>query len=853
MAGKVYEIGFKIAGDLSGNFAKSFKTANDAVKNFSGNINKMNQEAANVASMVKLKQEIGENARAYTQAKQKVAELGRQISKTKTPSKELVAEFNRQKAAMQKARAAIDRQRESLNQLGSKTGMTGASLKQLIAREKELARNAERVTRAQNAQARSASAIAKNNALISSTAGYASGVGMAIGAGLAKSVTVGAAFESDMAKVAAVSRASDEQLKQLTETARKLGAETQWSASEAAQGMQYLAMAGFKTNDIVETMPGMLNLASAGAIDLASASDIASNILTGFGLSAGDMNRVGDILTNTFTQSNTTLQGLGATMKYAAPVAKAMGVSIEEAAAMAGKLGDAGIQGEMAGTTLRSVMLRLSAPSEKGAAALEALGVSTVDASGNMKKMPVIMKELDKAMSGMSESAKANFTKAIFETEAMSGALVLMEQAGSGALDNFVGSVKEVGSAEKVAGKQIDNLKGDVTILSSALQEMALKIYDSVAPALRSFAQKATEVVTKIGEWAKENPGLVKKIVAIAGAVAGFTAAALPMVAALKTAQFVFALIKAPILAVRGAIMAARMGWLLYKGAVVAGTTVTKGARVAQLALAGATKVATAAQAAFNLVMNANPIVRIVTIVIAAVAAIVAAGVALYKNWDTIVAKAQALWAAFAEKFPAIAELARNFIGSVKEIWNKVKDAFSSIIDFVKNVFAGNWKAAWESIKDAFGNAFGALVGLVKLPFNTIISMVNTVTSSINKALSKVKVPDWVPVLGGKSIDFRIPQIPQLAAGGIATRSTIANIGEGSEPEAVLPLSKLSSMLGGATGGGSISVSFSPTINVLGGSGDVYAEVRRGLDAGRTDLERSLEKLMANNRRISFA
>ena len=849
MAGKVYEIGFKIAGDLSGNFAKTFKNANDAVKGFSGNINKMNQEAANVASMVKLKQEIGENARAYTQAKQKVAELGRQISKTKTPSKELVAEFNRQKAAMQKARAAIDRQRESLNQLGSKTGMTGASLKQLIAREKELARNAERVTRAQNAQARSASAIAKNNALISSTAGYASGVGMAIGAGLAKSVTVGAAFESDMAKVAAVSRASDEQLKQLTETARKLGAETQWSASEAAQGMQYLAMAGFKVEDIVKTMPGMLNLASAGAIDLASASDIASNILTGFGLSASDMNRVGDVLTNTFTQSNTTLEGLGQTMKYAAPVAKSMGVSIEEAAAMAGKLGDAGIQGEMAGTTLRSVLLRLSAPSKQAAAALDTLGVKTTDADGKMKSFPAILKELNSAMSGMSESARANFTKTIFETEAMSGALVLMEQAGTGALDSFIGSVKDVGSAEKVAGKQIDNLKGDVTILSSALQEMALKIYDSVAPALRSFAQKATEVVTKIGEWAKENPGLVKKIVAIAGAVAGFTAAALPMVAALKTAQFVFALIKAPILAARAAIMAVRMGWLLYKGAVVAGTVVTKGARAAQIAFAAAAKVMAAAQWLLNAALSANPI----ALVVLAIGALIAIGVLLYKNWDTVREKVLALWASFSEKFPAIAELVRNYIGQVVEIWNNVKSAFSNIIDFVKNVFAGEWSAAWESIKNAFGNEFGALVGLVKLPFNTIISMVNGVTSSINKALAKVKVPDWVPVLGGKSIDFRIPQIPQLAEGGIATRSTIANIGEGSEPEAVLPLSKLSSMLGGATGGGSISVSFSPTINVSGGSGDVYAEVRRGLDAGRTDLERSLEKLMANNRRISFA
>jgi TP901 family phage tail tape measure protein len=669
------------------------------------------------------------------------------------------------------------------------------------------------------------------------------------GAGLMKAFSIGAAFESDMAKVAAVSRASDEQLKQLTETARQLGADTVWSASEAAQGMQYLAMAGFKVEDIVKTMPGMLNLASAGAIDLASASDIASNILTGFGLSASDMNRVGDVLTNTFTQSNTTLQGLGATMKYAAPVAKAMGVSIEEAAAMAGKLGDAGIQGEMAGTTLRSVLLRLSAPSEQAAEALKVLKVKTTDAKGQMKSFPQILKELNKAMSGMSESARANFTKTIFETEAMSGALVLMEQAGTGALDGFIDSVQKVGSSEQVAGKQIDNLKGDMTILNSALQETALKIYDSVAPALRLMAQGAIEVVQDIGAWAKENPGLLKGIVGIVGGVAALAAACIPMGLAMKSALFIFSLIKAPILAVRSAIMAVRMGWLLYKGAVVAGTVVTKGARAAQIAFAAAAKVMAAAQWALNAAMSANPI----GLVIVAIAALIAIGVLLYRNWDTIREKVLALWGSFSEKFPAIAEIVRNYIGQVIEIWEKVKKTFSSIIDFVKNVFAGEWGAAWESIKNAFGAAFSALVGLVKLPFNTIISMVNTVTGAINSALSKVKVPDWVPVLGGKSIDFRIPQIPQLAAGGIATRSTIANIGEGSEPEAVLPLSKLSSMLGGATGGGSISVSFSPTINVTGGSGDVYAEVRRGLDAGRTDLERSLEKLMANNRRISFA
>lgn len=804
MAGKVYEIGFKIAGNLSGNFAKTFKNANEAVKGFSGNINRMNKQAADIASMVKLKQEIGENARAYAQARLKVAELGRQISATKNPSKELVAEFNRQQAAMQKARSAIDRQRASLKQLESQNGLAGASLKQLIAREKELAINAERVAKAQNAQARAAGAISKNNATIASTAPYASGVGMAMGAGLIKSITIGAAFESDMAKVAAVSRASDEELKTLTKTARQLGSKTQWSASEAAQGMQYLAMAGFKTNEIIETMPGMLNLASAGAIDLASASDIASNILTGFGLSASDMNRVGDVLTNTFTQSNTTLQGLGATMKYAAPVAKAMGVSIEQAAAMAGKLGDAGIQGEMAGTTLRSVLLRLSAPSEKAAVALDALGVKTTDSNGKMKSFPAILKELNSAMSGMSESARANFTKTIFETEAMSGALVLMEQAGSGALDKFIGAVQDVGSAEAVARKQIDNLNGDVTILISAMQELYLKIYDSVKPALRSFAQLATEIVTKISDWSAENPGLLQKIVAVAGAVSAFTAAALPMLAALKTAQFLFALIKAPILAARAAIMAVRMGWILYKGATTAGTVATKGARAAQIAFAAAAKITAAAQWALNAAMSANPI----GLVIAGIAALIAIGVLLYKNWDTIKEKILDLWAAFSKTFPEAAGL----------------------------------------IKKVFGTVFG----VVKMQINSLISIVNTVTSSINKALSKVKIPDWVPVFGGKSFSVNIPKIPQLAEGGIATRSTIANIGEGGEPEAVLPLSKLSSMLGGASGG-NISVSFSPTINVSGGGGDVYAEVRRGLDAARVDLERSLERLLANNRRLSFA
>lgn len=815
MAGKVYEIGFKIAGELSGNFSKSFKTANAAVQNFNKGLNIVNKNASDVSALIKQKQEVGNAARAYIQAKQKVEQLGRAMSKTKNPSKEMTAEFNRAKAALQKTKAALESQRASLRTLETQTGFTGQSIRELIRRENELARAAERAKAAQAAQAKASGAMSANNATLSSTAGYASMTGAAMGAGIVKSINIGASFESDMARVAAVSRASEEELKKMTATARELGATTVWSSSEAAQGMQYLAMAGFKTNEIIDTMPGMLSLASAGAIDLGDAADISSNILTGFGLSAADMARVGDVLTNTFTQSNTTLVGLGNTMKYAAPVAKAMGVSIEEAAAMAGKLGDAGIQGEMAGTTLRSVLLRLSAPSKAGADALKELGVSTTDAAGNMRPYPKILADLNKAMSGMSEGARSEMTKTIFETEAMSGALVLMEQAGSGSLDEFIKQVKTAGSAEQTAKKQTDTFTGDMKALASASEEVALKIYDSLKPALRDLAQGATNVVQNLGAWAAQHPGLVSGIVKVGAGIAAITASALPMVAAIKTAQFVFAAIKAPILLMNSAIAAARMGFLLYKGAVVASTAATKGAMIASKAFAAAAKLMAAAQWLVNVALSANPIGLVIVLIVA----LIAVAAHFYNKWDYYAAGFAMTWSWIKEGFMSGCKA----IGSV----------LSSLGSGIASVFS------------SIGNTFKGFL-------NSIIGFLNSSISGINKVLGKVKIPDWVPGLGGKGFDLTIPKIPQLAKGGIATKSTLANIGEGREAEAVLPISRLDSMLSGGAKGSTISVNYAPVIN-LNGSGDANGDLKRGLAEGLNELEKRLERIIANKRRLSYA
>lgn len=577
---------------------------------------------------------------------------------------------------------------------------------------------------------------------------------------MAGAVKTGADFDAAMARVGAVSGASGEDLLALREQAKTLGKSTVWSSSQAAEGQQFLAMAGFSKDQILKSMPGMLDLASAGGIDLGTAADIGSNILTGMGLDASEMGRVGDVLTNTFTKSNTNLSMLGETMKFAAPVAKSLGVSLEEAAAMAGKLGDAGIQGSMAGTTLRAVMLRLSAPSKQGAEALDALGVKTTDAAGNMRKIPDILADLNKAMAKMPEAQKAAYTKAIFETEAMSGAFVLMEQAGKGALQEFTEAVKKTGTSQQVAADQNNNLVGDYKAFTSAIEGLTIAFYEKLEPALRKITQVGTKAVSWVTDFVNEHPKITAAFGTLAGGIGAFASAALPAFTLFKTGCFIFGLFKSVI---------------------------------------GAAQIT---MAAFNLVLSANPIAMVVTVIGTAIAA----GVLLYQNWESVKEVAS-------------------------ETWDTIKNAFSGLGSFV-------------------GGAFESAMMAAKAPINAMIAMVNSVIEKINE-YSNVQVPSWVPGIGGQGLGFQLNPIPQLAGGGIATSSTLANIGEGAEPEAILPLSRLDSMLGNSMVSPPPSVNVNLTVNVQG-TGNAASDIRQGASAAAFDLKRELERMLANERRLAY-
>ncbi|MBB1074470.1 phage tail tape measure protein [Rhodoferax sp. 4810] len=303
-------------------------------------------------------------------------------------------------------------------------------------------------------------------------------------------------FERAMARVGAVSQASDSELAALSAQARELGATTQFTASQAAEGMQYLAMAGFKTNQILDAMPGMLNLAAAGAVDLGMAADIASNILSGMGLEASKMGHVADVLTATFISSNTTLESLGNTMKYVAPVAAATGNSLEATAAMAGKLGDAGIQGSKAGTALRAILLRLAAPTVEASALLRQLGVDTKDLNGNLRPATVMFAELEKAMSKMGSGEKVGAIDTLVGVEAASAALVLTGQAASGALDSMAAAVGREGTAARVAQQQNDTFRGAMLTLESALSELKISFGERFLDGFKAEISSAASSIT---------------------------------------------------------------------------------------------------------------------------------------------------------------------------------------------------------------------------------------------------------------------------------------------------------------------------------------------------------------------
>lgn len=329
----------------------------------------------------------------------------------------------------------------------------------------------------------------------------AAGVAGLIGA----STMVGMGFEQQMSTVQAISQASAADMEKLNALAKKMGETTQFTAEEAGQGLEYMAMAGWKTQDMLKGLPGIMNLAAASGEDLGRVSDIVTDAMTAFGMAADESDRFADVLAQASSSSNTNVAMMGETFKYVAPVAGALGYTIEEVALAAGLMANTGIKAEQAGTAMRTMFTNLAKPTKQMQGYMDALSLSLVDEKGEMKSLSQLLNDLRTGFSNLTEAEKAEYAAGIAGKEGMSGLLAIVNTSE----DDFKKLTEEInnsaGAAEAMSKMRLDNLKGDLTLLSSAAQGAGIELYEGFSDDMREAAQYAVAWVSSFTDSLEED------------------------------------------------------------------------------------------------------------------------------------------------------------------------------------------------------------------------------------------------------------------------------------------------------------------------------------------------------------
>lgn len=503
--------------------------------------------------------------------------------------------------------------------------------------------------------------------------GTAAGAGYVAGRFLAPAV----GFDREMSRVGALTRIdkSDPQFAALREQAKKLGSETQFTSSDAASGQAFLAMAGFTPQAIQAALPGVLNMALAGGMDLGQSADISSNILSQFHLDPKEMDRVSDVLTAAFTRTNTDLNSIGEAMKYAGTGMAGLGVSVEQTTAMIGVMANVGLRGSIAGTGLQTTFSRLAAPTGKARDALKELGVTVADATGKMRPAEAVLADIYKSVKKYGETDQLSFFKDIAGEEAAKSFQALVQSAGSGELQKLLAELKGAkGEATDVAKKMADNLDGDLKNLDSAWEGFRIQIEELLDGPLRGLVQGISNVVSAMTAWARENPGLTRTLLVVGGSLLAITG----VIGGLSLAIGLLA----------GPFATLRLGFSLLSGfsvfpalfSVVTGAVSLLGGAIAALF---------------------SPVALIV-------AAFVAAGLLIWKFWEPI----KAFFSGF---FTGVWEA----LGPLREAFSALSPVFERIVDGIKSVW--NWfkrllepaDASRETLEKctSAGKTFGKVVG----------------------------------------------------------------------------------------------------------------------------------------------
>ena len=525
------------------------------------------------------------------------------------------------------------------------------------------------------------------------------------------SVKTAASFEDGMLKVQSLTGASDSELKKLTETAEEFGRTTAWSASDVADAMGYMALAGFDTNEIIESTGGMLSLASASGEDLATVTDILTDSMTAFGDSASDAERYADVLATTQAKSNTTVGLLGDAFKYVSPLAGSYGYALEDVSTALGMMANAGVKGSMAGTSLSAVLTRLGTNTSGARDAVESLGVEFFNSDGTARNLSDVLADMCDATKNMTVEQKAAFASTVAGQEAQKGLLAILNQ-GSDAYRDLQSNINNCnGAATGMAENMESGIGGSIRSLKSALEGVSITLGNKLAPYITKVAEKIKDFCAwfqSLDETTQDNIVRFGLLVTALG----------------------------PVLVIVGKV-------ITFAGSVVSsfkmiasgiGTVMSVGKTLAT----GIPKIVGLAGNVVTAISAVNPVVLIV---IAAITALIAIGVALYKNWDKIKAQASKIWNGIKNVISTVVNGIKSVVTSV---FNAIKSFISTVFNGIKNIATTSWNnvktvisTVVNAIKTAVTNKFTALKNAVSTVFNGIKSVATKVWNGIKDAITK--------------------------------------------------------------------------------------------------------------------
>lgn len=836
MALKQYEIAFNLAAKKSGTFTKSFKDAGQTVEGLQAHMERMNASFAEITGVVKARKAVGESAKAYAQARERVAELGRAISQTEKPTKEMEQAFKKAKDALDKSKISLDKNRDAMAALDKEYGTSQTSLSALVKRQKEFEDATKAAVKAQELQEKLqkridklssgqdklgavAGAVGKVGGVAAGAASAGAGIGMAAGGAMLKA---GADFQASMAQIQASTGATAEQMAQMEKSARAIYTSGMGeSYDEVARAMATMRQTGgFSGKELEDVTKSAMLLGKTFDMDVAETARASSALVKNFGIDgekAFDLiafaaqngaNKNGDLL-DTFNEYAVQYKALGFTAEqFAAHLVK----GAEDGAFSIDKVGDA----------IKEFNIRAKDGSKSSMEAFAELGLSgetatQMFAAGGERAQAAFV-EVVKRLKEIDDPVKRNAAGvALFgtqfedlEAKALDGFLAI-----EGELPKMSGTMKSVASTmQATLGTQVTVVARQFTdLLLPASQEAATALRDqmpsisasiaSISPQVQALGQAFVDAIPTLTQWAKtaltsvttaakyilDNFDLIASAAIFAAkAFIGFRIALGALQVATTVAKW---------------ITMAQKAFVTYRVSAVAAAVASK----TSAAVMGGLSIAVKALGAAMKFLMANPILMFL-------GALVAAGVAVYKNWDEI--KAMAI--------------------------------------NVAQAIADAWGGAMTSIQGFFSSTFDSLASIMKGPINTIIAMINSIVESINGMA--FNVPDWVPAIGGQKFGVELPKIPQLAEGGIATKPTLATIAEAGEAEAVIPLSQLSTMLqpmpAAGVEGGTV-INFAPVINIQGGGSDVAGAVQTGLGSGYEKFRANMQRFMTEQKRLSFA